>query len=164
MIRARLIDGERCTERGRFFFLEESLEGQQGRGAEGVRGLVVAVASSPVGDATGGEGLGLWKGEDKRGCDGGAGRRAGHHGRAQGLKVTAADGGVERLPVLGCVEGAGQVDVRDGPRRLHLRLCQQVQGLLQDGGFQVSHLHHAVGHGGGGEEGVAVAAENGVGG
>lgn len=145
-------------------FLEEPLEGQQGRGAQGIGGLVVAVASSPVGDATGGEGLRLWKGKHERGREGGEGRRAGHHGRAEGLKVTAADCGVKRLPVLSRVEGAGQVHVWDRPRRLHLRLRQQVQRLLQDGGLQVGQLHRAVGDGGGRQEGVAAAAEDGVGG
>lgn len=71
-------------------FLEESLKGQQGGRAEGIRGLVITVASSPVGDATGGEGLCFWKGEHERRREGGAGRCAGHHGRAQGLKVVVA--------------------------------------------------------------------------
>lgn len=62
------------------------------------------------------------------------------------------------LPVLSCVEGVGQVDLRHGPRRLHLGFCQQVQRLLQNGGVQVRHLHHAVGDGGGGQHGAAAAA------
>lgn len=79
-----------CLIGSMMFLLEESLKGQQGGRTEGVRGLVVAVASSPVGYATSGEGLRLWKGEHERRGEGGAGRRAGHHGRAQGLKVIVA--------------------------------------------------------------------------
>lgn len=146
-------------------FLEESLKGQQGGWAEGIRGLVVAVASSPVGDATSGEGLCLWKGKHERGCEGGAGRCAGHHGRAQGLKVIVIGWVVKGLPVLSCVDGVGQVDLWHWPRRLHLRLCQQIQRLLQNRGVQVGHLHRAVGDGGGGQDrAAATAGEDRVGG
>ena len=92
--------------------MEESLKGQQGGRAERIRGLVVAVASSPVGDATGGEGLRLWEGKHERRREGGAGRCAGHHGRAQGLEVGGGGRGVKGLPVLSCVEGVGQVNLR----------------------------------------------------
>lgn len=143
--------------------LEKSLKGEQGGRAERVGGLFVAAAASPVGHAAGGEGLRLREGERERRHVGGAGRGAGHHGRAQGLKVAvgAAGGGVEGLPVLTGVDGAGQVHLGHRPRRLHLRLGQQVQGLLQDGGVQVAQLDG--GGGSGGQDGGG-AGEDGVGG
>lgn len=149
--------------------LEKSLKGQQGWRAERVGGLFVAAAAPPVGHAAGGEGLRLREGEHERRCVGSAGRGAGHHGRAQGLEVTvgAVGGGVEGLPVLAGVDGAGQVHFGHRPRRLHLRLGQQVQGLLQDGGVQVAHLDGGSagddGGGDGGEDGGG-AGEDGVGG
>lgn len=103
-------------------FLEESLKGQQGRGAEGIGGLVVAVASSPVGDATSGEGFRLGESKDEGGRESGAGRCAGHHRSAQGLKVIVTGCTVKGLPVLSCVEGVGQVDLRHRACRLQLRL------------------------------------------
>ena len=144
-----------------YCLLEESLKGQQGWWTEGVRGLVVAAASSPVCDATGGEGLRLWEGKHKRGREGGAGGGAGHHGCAQGLKVTGF--GVKWLPLLSGVEGVGQVDLGHRARRLHLRLGQQIQRLLQDRGVQVGHLHRAAGQGASRQDGAA-AGEDGVGG
>lgn len=111
-----------------------------------------------MGDTTSGEGLCFREAEHERRREGGAGRCAGHYGRAQGLKVIVTGCGVKGLPVLSCVEGAGQVNLWHRPRRLHLGLCQQIQRLLQDGGVQVCHLDRAVGDGGGGEDGAAAAA------
>lgn len=145
-------------------FLEESLKGQQSGWAEGIRGLVIAAASSPVGNATSGEGLRLWKGKHKRRCEGGAGRGAGHHGCAQGLKIIVAGWGMKGLPVLSCVEGVGQVNFGHRPCRLQLCLCQQIQRLLQNRGIQVCHLHNTVGYSGGGQDrAAATAGENGDG-
>lgn len=134
--------------------VEEGLEGQQGGRAERIRRLLVAVAAPPVGDAACREGVGFWEGEDEGGREGGARRRAGHHGGAQGL------------PVLRGVQGAGQVHLGHRARRLHLGLGHEVQRLLQDGGVQVRHLHQAVRDGGGGQAAAAAAAaagEDGVG-
>ena len=127
--------------------LEEFLKGQQRGGAQGVGGILVAGAPSPVGGATGGEGVGLRVVEDEGRREGGGGRRACHHGRAQRLEVHAADvvvvdvvagdpcRGVEGLPVLGGrVQGAGEVHLGHGARHLHLRLGQQVQRLLKGRG------------------------------
>lgn len=121
-----------------------------------------------MGDAACGEGFGLWEGKDERGGEGGARRRAGHHGGAQGLKVAAGGGGggggVEGLPVLSCVQGAGQVDLGHRARRLQLGLGHEIQRLLQDRGVQVRHLHQAGRDGGCGQGGAsAAAAEDGVG-
>ena len=100
-----------------------------------------------MGGATGGEGVGLGVVEDEGRSEGGGGRCARHHGRAQRLKVHAdvvvvdvgvagdPGRGVEGLPVLGgCVQRAGEVHLGHGARHLHLCLGQKVQRLFQGRG------------------------------
>ena len=111
--------------------------------------MIVAAAPSLLGYATGRQRLRLRIAEDEGRCVRGAGWGAGDHRGAQGLKVIIGCA-VERLPGLG-VQGAGQIYIGHRPGRLHLRLDEERQGLLQAGCVQVGHLDVRDG----GQEGAA---------